>query len=158
VDHLARAEAVRDKEIIIAGIGSSIPFGNVDHALYDVIHWVGFDAALAGSVALLREHAVFAGLSSGAAHLVARWEARRAPERRVVFVAADTGTIVLVSNEGNARMVAQLAEKLAGRRSAGVVDLTAGPSEKGVIDGPRSDDGPGLREGIRGPEAPEGRG
>ena len=84
-------ESVRDKEIIIAGIGSSIPFGNVDHTLYDVVHWVGFDAALAGSVALLREHAVFAGLSGGAAHLVARWEARRAPERRVVFVAADTG-------------------------------------------------------------------
>jgi glycosyltransferase involved in cell wall biosynthesis len=60
--------------------------------------------------------------------------------------------------EGNARMVAQLAEKLSGRRSAGVVDLTAGPSGKGVTSGPRSEDGPGRREAIRGPEAPEGRG
>lgn len=84
-------EHVADPEIIIAGIGSSIPFGNVDHTLYDTLHWVGFGAALAGSVDLLRRHAVFAGLSAGAAYLAARWESRRAPERTVVFVAADTG-------------------------------------------------------------------
>ncbi len=84
-------EHLTDPEIIIAGIGSSIPFGNVDHALYDTLHWVGFRAALAGSVDLLRRHAVFAGLSAGAAYLAARWELRRAPERTVVFVAADTG-------------------------------------------------------------------
>ncbi|HEX6345526.1 pyridoxal-phosphate dependent enzyme [Umezawaea sp.] len=85
------SEHVRDPEIIIAGIGSSIPFANVDHALYDTLHWVGFDAALAGSVALLRDHAVFAGLSAGAAYLAARWERRSAPERHVVFLAPDTG-------------------------------------------------------------------
>ncbi|MBB6121091.1 pyridoxal-phosphate dependent enzyme [Nocardiopsis algeriensis] len=85
------SDAVADRDIIIAGIGSSIPFGNVDHTLYDVVHWLGFEAALAGSVDLLRRHAVFAGLSSGAAYLVARWEAERSPERRTVFVAADTG-------------------------------------------------------------------
>ncbi|WP_017603024.1 pyridoxal-phosphate dependent enzyme [Nocardiopsis alkaliphila] len=84
------SDHVTDRQIIIAGIGSSIPFGNVDHTLYDTLHWIGFDAALAGSVDLLRRHAIFAGLSSGAAYLVARWEARRT-RRRVVFVAADTG-------------------------------------------------------------------
>ena len=85
------SEHVDDPEIIIAGIGSSIPFGNVAHELYDVIHWTSFDAALAGSIALLREHAIFAGLSSGAAYLAARWERRDDPERTVLFVAADTG-------------------------------------------------------------------
>lgn len=85
------AEHVTDPEIIIAGIGSSIPFRNVSHHLYDTIHWVGFDAALAGSVDLLRRHAVFAGLSTGAGHLAARWERARAGDRTVVFVAADTG-------------------------------------------------------------------
>ncbi|GAA0977177.1 cysteine synthase family protein [Nocardiopsis tropica] len=84
-------DGVEDRDIIIAGIGSSIPFGNVDHSLYDTVHWTGFSAALAGSVDLLRRHAVFAGLSTGAAHLVARWEARRSPGRRVVFLAPDTG-------------------------------------------------------------------
>ncbi len=85
------SEHVHDPDIIIAGIGSSIPFQNVDHGLYDTIHWVAFDAALAGSVDLLRRHAVFAGLSAGAAYLAARWERRRDPARTVVFVAADTG-------------------------------------------------------------------
>ncbi|MFI8823781.1 pyridoxal-phosphate dependent enzyme [Streptomyces sp. NPDC053431] len=85
------AEHVSDPEIIIAGIGSSIPFGNVSHALYDTLHWVAFDAALSGSVDLLRRHAVFAGLSAGAAYLAARHEHDRAPERTVLFIAADTG-------------------------------------------------------------------
>jgi cysteine synthase len=83
------SQHVSDPDIIIAGIGSSIPFDNVDDTLYDTIHWVGFAAALAGSVDLLREHAVFAGLSTGAAYLAARWE--RDPGRTTLFVAADTG-------------------------------------------------------------------
>lgn len=82
---------VADPEIIIAGIGSSIPFGNVSHELYDTLHWISFDAALAGSVDLLRRHAVFAGLSTGAGYLAARHERERAPERTVLFIAADTG-------------------------------------------------------------------
>ncbi|MFD7834672.1 pyridoxal-phosphate dependent enzyme [Streptomyces sp. NPDC059761] len=85
------AEHVLDPEIIIAGIGSSIPFGNVSHELYDTLHWISFDAALAGSVDLLRRHAVFAGLSTGAGYLAARHERERAPERTVLFIAADTG-------------------------------------------------------------------
>lgn len=85
------SEHVADPNIIIAGIGSSIPFGNVDHTLYDTMHWVGFTAALAGSIGLLRDHAVFAGLSSGAAYLAARWERDRAPDRTTLFIAADTG-------------------------------------------------------------------
>lgn len=84
-------ERVHDPDIIVAGIGSSIPFGNVEHTAYDTIHWVGFDAALSGSVALLNRHAIFAGLSTGANYLTARWERQRAPHRTVLFVAADTG-------------------------------------------------------------------
>ncbi|MET9674579.1 pyridoxal-phosphate dependent enzyme [Streptomyces sp. NPDC006482] len=85
------SEHVADPEIIIAGIGSSIPFGNVSHDLYDTLHWISFDAALAGSVDLLRRHAVFAGLSTGAGYLAARHERERSPQRTVLFIAADTG-------------------------------------------------------------------
>ncbi|UNP30015.1 pyridoxal-phosphate dependent enzyme [Lysobacter gummosus] len=84
-------EHIEDPGIIIAGIGSSIPFRNVRHDLYDQVHWVSFDYGLSGSVALLREHAVFAGLSTGCCYLVAQREARLHPERKVVFLAADTG-------------------------------------------------------------------
>ncbi|XTZ14493.1 pyridoxal-phosphate dependent enzyme [Micromonospora echinospora] len=85
------SDHVRDPEIIIAGIGSAIPFANVRHALYDTVHWVGFDAAQAGSVALLREHAIFAGLSTGGAYLAAGFERHLAPGRHVLFLAPDTG-------------------------------------------------------------------
>ncbi|MET9852431.1 pyridoxal-phosphate dependent enzyme [Streptomyces sp. NPDC006450] len=85
------SEHVSDTEMIIAGIGSSIPFGNVSHALYDTLHWVSFEAALAGSVDLLRRHAVFAGLSTGAGYLAARHERERSPHRTVLFIAPDTG-------------------------------------------------------------------
>ncbi|MDD9377194.1 pyridoxal-phosphate dependent enzyme [Streptomyces sp. ZAF1911] len=85
------SEHVTDTEMIIAGIGSSIPFGNVSHELYDTLHWVSFEAALAGSVDLLRRHAVFAGLSTGAGYLAARHERELSPHRTVLFIAPDTG-------------------------------------------------------------------
>lgn len=85
------SEQHQDPEAIIAGIGSSIPFDNVRHDLYDAVHWVDFTHAMAGTVALLREHGVFAGLSTGATYLAAAWQARRAPERLHLLVGADTG-------------------------------------------------------------------
>jgi cysteine synthase A len=80
-----------DPDMIIAGIGSSIEFRNVHHELYDRVHWTAFPVARAGAVGLLRDAGIFAGLSSGAAYLVARHERRRDPARTVVFLAADTG-------------------------------------------------------------------
>ncbi|MFB7496163.1 pyridoxal-phosphate dependent enzyme [Streptomyces sp. NPDC056161] len=85
------SERFSDPEAIIAGIGSSIPFGNVRHELYDTMHWVDFRHAMAGAVGLLRQHAVFAGLSTGAAHLVASWETDRDPGRVHLVLGADTG-------------------------------------------------------------------
>ncbi|GGZ05617.1 cysteine synthase family protein [Streptomyces nitrosporeus] len=80
-----------DPEAIIAGIGSSIVFDNVRHHLYDTVHWLDFTHAMSGAVALLREHAVFAGLSTGAGYLAAAYEARRHPDRLHLVIGADTG-------------------------------------------------------------------
>jgi S-sulfo-L-cysteine synthase (3-phospho-L-serine-dependent) len=85
------SEHLPDPDAIIAGIGSAIPFDNVHHELYDRIHWVNFTHAMAATVGLMRDHAVFAGLSTGAAHLVTRWETRHAPRRTHVIIGADTG-------------------------------------------------------------------
>nr|WP_258528125.1 pyridoxal-phosphate dependent enzyme [Streptomyces sp. NBRC 110611] len=85
------SEGFSDPEAIIAGIGSSIPFDNVRHDLYDTLHWLDFRHAMAGAVGLLRKHAVFAGLSTGAAHLVASWEATRHPDHMHLVIGADTG-------------------------------------------------------------------
>lgn len=85
------SERFTDPEAIIAGIGSAIPFRNVRHDLYDTVHWLDFRHATAGAVGLLRDHAVFAGLSTGAAYLVASWEAARHPEQTYLVLGADTG-------------------------------------------------------------------
>lgn len=85
------SEHVSDPDMIIAGIGSAIEFANVRHELYDRIHWVNFECAMSGAVSLLRDSGIFAGLSTGAAHLAARWEQGRAEGRTCVFIAADTG-------------------------------------------------------------------
>ncbi|GAA1081644.1 pyridoxal-phosphate dependent enzyme [Tsukamurella spumae] len=86
------AEHVEDPAMLIAGIGSSIPFDNVRHGLYEVIHWVSFEVARAGTLRLLREHAIFAGLSSGAGHAAADFEqAHGAPVDATVQVLPDTG-------------------------------------------------------------------
>lgn len=85
------SEHLSDPEAIIAGIGSAITFENVHHELYDRIHWLDFRHAMSATVGLLREHAVFAGLSTGAAHLVARWEAERDPGQTYVVLGPDTG-------------------------------------------------------------------
>ncbi|MFE2597605.1 pyridoxal-phosphate dependent enzyme [Streptomyces sp. NPDC059396] len=103
------SERFTDPEAIIAGIGSSIPFENVRHELYDTLHWVDFRHAMAGAVGLLREHAVFAGLSTGAAHLVAGWEADRDPGRQHLVIGADTG------HRYAERVFARHAEALDGR-------------------------------------------
>lgn len=68
------SEHVDDPDMLIAGIGSSIRFDNVRHRLYDVIHWISFEVARSGTRALLSEHAVFAGLSSGAGMIAAGHE------------------------------------------------------------------------------------
>lgn len=85
------SEDHHDPEAIIAGVGSSIAFDNVRHHLYDAVHWMDFTHALSGAVALLREHAVFAGLSTGAGYLAATYEARRHPDRLHLVIGADTG-------------------------------------------------------------------
>ncbi|KAA6215783.1 pyridoxal-phosphate dependent enzyme [Streptomyces filamentosus] len=85
------AEHVSDPDMIIAGIGSSIPFRNVRHDLYDRIHWVNFDYAMSGAVELLRASGIFAGLSAGAAYLATLWEREQDADRTYVFLAADTG-------------------------------------------------------------------
>lgn len=82
---------VEDAAAVIAGIGGSLPFKNVRHELYDTVHWVSFDYSVAGCVELLRRHAVFAGLSTGACYLATLWEAGVDPDQRYLFYAADTG-------------------------------------------------------------------
>ncbi|MDO4919593.1 pyridoxal-phosphate dependent enzyme [Kocuria sp.] len=73
------SEDVQDPDMLIAGIGSCIEFRNVRRELYREIHWVSAEVGRAGAVSLCRDHALFAGLSSGAAYAVAGHVLGRAP-------------------------------------------------------------------------------
>ncbi len=85
------SDRIEDRQIIIAGIGSSIEFKNVRHGIYDRMHWLGFGPASSGAVELLRTSGIFAGLSTGASYLASRWEYFRDDRRVHLFIAADTG-------------------------------------------------------------------
>lgn len=86
------SEHVEDPDIIIAGIGSSIPFKNVHFNLYDYIHWISFDYSRHGAVEMLKKHGIFAGLSAGACYTVAHWcEPMLDAEQPCIFIGADMG-------------------------------------------------------------------
>ncbi|MGH8999447.1 MAG: cysteine synthase family protein [Acidimicrobiia bacterium] len=75
----------------VRGLGNSLMPANLDHAVFDDVHWVS-DAAAFGATRLLhRRHALFMGPTSGAAWLVADWWARAHPDARVVVLLPDEG-------------------------------------------------------------------
>ncbi|WP_029006246.1 pyridoxal-phosphate dependent enzyme [Azorhizobium doebereinerae] len=76
---------------LLRGLGNSLLPPNVDHAAYDEIHWVSAEAGFNATRHLMQAEAVFAGPTTGAAHLVARWHAAAHPDETVVFVGADEG-------------------------------------------------------------------
>lgn len=84
------SQHIEDPGIIIAGIGSAIPFKNVRYELYDHIHWISFDYSSAGAINLLKEHGIFAGLSSGSCYTVANW-CHSNVDHPCLFIAADMG-------------------------------------------------------------------
>lgn len=86
------SQHIEDPNIIIAGIGSSIPFNNVRANFYDYIHWISFDYSRHGAIDLLTKHGIFAGLSAGSCHAVASWCASKlSPNQPCIFIAADMG-------------------------------------------------------------------
>ncbi|MDX6705395.1 MAG: cysteine synthase [Solirubrobacteraceae bacterium] len=76
---------------LLRGLGSSIHPGNVDHRLFDEVHWLGAAEAFFMTRTLYRDHSLFMGPTSGAAYLVARWWAERNPGARVVAIMPDEG-------------------------------------------------------------------
>lgn len=75
----------------LRGLGNSLMPANVDHTAFDWVHWVGAAEAFRATRQLHREHAIFAGPTSGAAYLVADWHARSNPESLTAVVFPDEG-------------------------------------------------------------------
>ncbi len=76
---------------LLRGLGNSLVPDNLDHEQFDEVHWVTAAEAYAATHALHRRHGLFMGGTSGAAYLVGRWLAGRAPNQVVVTIMPDEG-------------------------------------------------------------------
>jgi cysteine synthase A len=75
----------------LRGLGNSLWPPNLDHGVFDEIHWCTAAEAYAATRALHGRHALFQGPTSGAAYLVARWWAERHPDQLCVVMLPDEG-------------------------------------------------------------------
>jgi cysteine synthase len=76
---------------LLRGLGNSMMPPNVNHALFDWVHWVGAAEAFRATRQLHAEHALYMGPTSGAAYLVADWWARNNPDSLTVVLLPDEG-------------------------------------------------------------------
>jgi cysteine synthase len=82
-----QADAPRE----LRGLGMSLQPANLDHTVFDEVHWVSAGVAYAATRELHRRHALFQGPTSGAAYLVGRWHAERDPGALTVVMLPDEG-------------------------------------------------------------------
>ncbi|MEU6439250.1 cysteine synthase family protein [Streptomyces sp. NPDC047046] len=75
----------------LRGLGNSLWPANLDHGVFDEVHWLSAAEAYASTRALHARHALFQGPTSGAAYQVAHWWAERNPERTCVVMLPDEG-------------------------------------------------------------------
>jgi cysteine synthase len=76
---------------LIRGLGNSLMPGNLDHRVFDEVHWCGAAEAYASTRRLHRAHALFQGPTSGAAYHVGKWWSARNPGRLTVVMLPDEG-------------------------------------------------------------------
>jgi cysteine synthase len=75
----------------LRGVGNSLWPANLDHTVFDEVHWCSAAQAYAQTRDLHSRHALFQGPTSGAAYLVARWWAERNPGRLCLVMLPDEG-------------------------------------------------------------------
>jgi cysteine synthase len=75
----------------LRGLGMSMMPANLDHRIFDQVHWCTAAAAYRATRELHQRHALFMGPTSGAAYLAARWWVRRNPDAVTVVMLPDEG-------------------------------------------------------------------
>lgn len=75
----------------LRGLGMSVMPANLDHTIFDEVHWCAPSAAYSATRQLHRQHALFMGPSGGAAYRVARWWAAANPSALTVVMLPDEG-------------------------------------------------------------------
>jgi cysteine synthase A len=80
-----------DQHRELRGLGNSLLPPNLDHRVFDEVHWISAAESYLATGALHRDDAIFMGPTSGAAAHVARWWARRNPDALTVVLLPDEG-------------------------------------------------------------------
>ena len=75
----------------LRGLGMSLMPANMDHRVFDSVHWCSATDGYLATRQLHQRHALFMGPSSGAAFLVARWWAAANPGAVTVVMLPDEG-------------------------------------------------------------------
>ena len=75
----------------LRGLGNSLQPANLDHTMFDEVHWCPAGEAYEETRRLHRRHALFHGPTAGAAMAVARWWSARNPGARTVVMLPDQG-------------------------------------------------------------------
>ncbi len=80
-----------DGKRMVRGLGNSLLPANLDHTVFDEVHWVDSRTSFWATRQLHREHALYMGPTSGPSYLVANWWARHHPDSTVVALLPDEG-------------------------------------------------------------------
>lgn len=75
----------------LRGLGNSLWPANLDHSVFDEVHWCTAAEAYLMTRRLHARHALFQGPTSGAAYLAARWWSERHPDETCVVLLPDEG-------------------------------------------------------------------
>lgn len=81
----------KDEKRLLRGLGNSLMPKNLDHTVFDEVHWVSSAEAFHATRLLHRRHGLYMGGTSGASSLVAQWYAERNPDQVVVCLLPDEG-------------------------------------------------------------------
>lgn len=80
-----------DAPRVVRGLGNSLMPPNLDHSIFDEVHWCDAAEIYRATRDLHRTHALFQGPTSGAAYLVAKWWAAAHPDANCVVILPDDG-------------------------------------------------------------------
>lgn len=80
-----------DQKRVVRGLGNSLMPKNLEHSVFDEVHWVSSAEAFFATRMLHKLHALYMGGTSGSAYLVGRWWAQQNPDANVVLLLPDEG-------------------------------------------------------------------
>lgn len=75
----------------LRGLGNSILPKNLNHSLFDLVSWISAPVGFKATRYLHQNYGIYMGATSGAAYWVAKWYAKKHPNKNVVVLFPDEG-------------------------------------------------------------------